>query len=610
MKTDARTIRETACRSAAWLFGWMTGRTGVMVLTTFLTLLWFIIVWNIDTTFRSMSDWMLYAVNILVTLILIAPLMLTRKVWPQVILLFLLDILLEANLMYDRTYLTAIPASSYGIASNMKDFTSSIRESFRLPDAGFWIILLAGTIWAYRIPAQKIPGMKRRWLSLTAIIALVTGTGITLRGGFYSAYDRLVQSCYYYTCGTPTYTVGGHILYTWLDSRRNSNLSEADIREVNDWLAEHKELTAPVELPSVRKSLVLIICESLESWPIGAEADGRPITPYLNSLIADSTTFYAPHILTQVATGHSIDAQLLYTAGMYPTANSVYSMKYPDNDYPSLNKELRADRGTKSYLFTSDKIITWNQGTIARSFGYDSVLYRKDWKADQLIDRHLTDGTFLRQLAGRLKQGDLWPAGEPRMMTVITYTGHFPFALSEELRDKDFDLSQSKLPERLRDYIGVTHYVDSQLKTIIDYVQSRPDADDILIAIVGDHEGLGKWRKDIRRHSADAAALVSPGRFTPLIVLNAPQGGTFNEVAGQVDVYTTLLDMLGLSGASWRGMGRSLLATGRIPAAYTTLPVELAGDTTGVTPEALRHLSRAAVISDRIIINNLLRQHK
>lgn len=37
--------------------------------------------------------------------------------------------------------------------------------------------------------------------------ALISWSAIICRGGFYKAYDTLTQSCYYYTCGVPTYTI-------------------------------------------------------------------------------------------------------------------------------------------------------------------------------------------------------------------------------------------------------------------------------------------------------------------------------------------------------------------------------------------------------------------
>lgn len=597
-------ILSKICR---FLFGWLRGRDGVMALATFLCLMWFVVDWCLSTTFRSMSDWMLYAVNILAALLLMAPWMLSRRVWLQTAFLALVDILLEANLMYCRTYFTAIPPDSYLLAGNMADFTSSIADSLRPADAGFLIVLAACAVWAYRSRSHEASRRTLRWLALTAVAAATATAGIAARGGFYKAYDKLIQNCYYFTCGVPTYTVAGHVAYYTIENHRNSRLSDADREELRAWFGEHAKAAVAPDTIAARRSLVLIICESLESWPIGAEVDGKPVTPYLNTLVADSTTFYAPKVLTQVCAGHSIDGQLMYTTGLLPTAGFVYSMKYPHNAYPSLNKILKADRGARSTMLTTDKLFTWNQGAVAEAFGYDSIISYDDWRRDELIDRKVSDGSFFRQSVEKLSKGDIWPVGEPAMLTFITISGHNPFALTEELADPGFDASRIDIPETIARYVNVTHYVDSQLHTLIDYIYSRPDADGILTVIVGDHEGLGLERDRARRWSAEGAALVGKEKFVPMIVLNAPAPGRYDGVMGQVDVFPTVLDMLGLRHSPWRGLGASVLGEGKVPAAYTIVPVELLGDTAGVDPAALEHMRRAPAVSERIIVHDLLK---
>lgn len=600
-------IGTLAARCARFLFGWLRGRDGVMALATFLSLIWFVVDWCMSTTFRSMSDWMLYAVNITAALLLLAPWVLGRRVWLQAVFLALVDILLEANLMYCRTYFTAIPPDSYLLAGNMADFTSSITDSLRLADAGFPVILIVFTMWAYRSRSHAVSHRTARWLSLTTLSASVATAGMLARGGFYRAYDTLIQDCYYFTCGVPTYTVAGHVAYHVIENCRNSRISDEDRAELGEWFAEHAKAATASDSIGRRRSLVLIICESLDSWPIGATVEGKPVTPFLNSLVADSTTFYAPKVLTQVCAGHSIDGQLMYTTGLLPTSGFVYSMKYPHNAYPSLNKILKADRGARSIMLTSDKLFTWNQGAVAEAFGYDSIISYGDWRRDELIDRRLSDGSFFRQCVEKLSQGDIWPVGEPAMLTFITISGHNPFVLTDGLADPDFDASRINIPGSIARYINVTHYVDSQLRTIVDYLRCRADNKDILIVIVGDHEGLGLERQYARDYSAEGAALVGKDKFVPMIVLNAPVGGRYDGVMGQVDVFPTVLDMLGLQHSSWRGLGASVLGSDKIPAAYSLVPPELFGDTTGVDPAAVEHLRRAPSVSERIIVHDLLR---
>ena len=56
--------------------------------------------------------------------------------------------------------------------------------------------------------------------------------------------------------------------------------------------------------------------------------------------------------------------------------------------------------------------------------------------------------------------------------------------------------------------------------------------------------------------------IISPERFTPLIVLNSPVHLRYEKVMGQVDLYPTLLDLLGADDYPWRGLGREYTVFG------------------------------------------------
>ncbi|MDE5921672.1 MAG: LTA synthase family protein, partial [Paramuribaculum sp.] len=279
----------------------------------------------------------------------------------------------------------------------------------------------------------------------------------------------------------------------------------------------------------------------------------------------------------------------------------VYSMKYPSVTYPSLNKAMRERYGAKSYIFTCDKPITWNQQAISRAFGYDSLIDRRAWRMDEMIGNpaKLSDGSFLRQSVELLRQGHIWPEGESRMLTFVTYSGHNPFRLPDKMVDPQFDMRDKDLPRRLADYIAMAHYTDSQLHTLMDYLRARSDFDETLVVIVGDHEGLAGDRNDF----AEACPLVSDGQYTPLLILNAPggSGSRVESVAGQIDIYPTLTAMLGLSDYCWHGMGQSLLDTDRAAYAISMMTGEEVGDTAAITPQMLQMLRSARRISDAAI---------
>ncbi len=582
------------------MFGWIKGMNAVMLAGIFMTLIWFDIDWCMSTTFTAMSNPQLYLITITVALLLLAPWIFTRSKTVGVLMILVLALISEANLIYCRTYMTAIAPKDYLLAGNMVDFTDSIWPNLRWMDMGFVVILLGVVVYGVLKKFSNTQKVIKRYASLTGTFILLSAIYIFCHGGFYKAYCTTTMGAHTYSCGVPTYTIGGHVIFKLIEDYKLSHPDVKELEAVDAWIKTHKDKYTSNSVGDTRKNVVLIICESLESWPIGLKFQGKEITPVLNSLVNDSSTFYAPNVLAQISVGNSIDGQLIYTTGLLPTSNMVYSMNYPDRNYPSLNKILKKDRGSKSVLLTVDKPLTWNMLAVTRAFGYDTIIHGKNWKRDEIMRRNITDGSFFRQSADLLKKGEIWPEGSPAMLTFITYSGHSPFKLKEELKDPNFNISNSGLPKLIENYIITAHYVDSQLKTILDYLKGRSDMDDTMIVILGDHN-----RRDQIDPVMVSDVLVGNGMHTPFIVVNSPVSGRYDGVLGQADVFPTLLDLLGVSEDEWRGMGVSILDPSRPEVAFSTTPPIMEGEAGQHTEEEIEHIKSAQPISELIIIHDL-----
>ncbi|MCM1225005.1 MAG: LTA synthase family protein, partial [Lachnospiraceae bacterium] len=399
-------------------------------------------------------------------------------------------------------------------------------------------------------------------------------------------------SCYYSTTPPVIYTLPPVLISSSLS--KSDKLTEETAEEVNEWLADQQALDSayPIAQRDARKNLVVIFCESLESWLIGAKADGdKTLTPYINSLIADSATLYFPHVLSQVGSGRSIDAQLLMLAGMMPLQETVWSMRYPGHTYPSIPKAMhRRDSAARAVLLTADKPITWNQSLVAKAFEVDTMLSRDDWEMTEMVGSpaKLSDGAFLSQSVDKLKDG-LWPEGTPAYLHFVTYSGHSPFRLQKKLRGIDIS---GKYPERMRDYMTMANYTDRSLQPLIDYLKSRSDWDDTMVVIVGDHEALGSDRAAWLKQEA-ASEILSPNMEVPLIILNSPIAGKIDKKIGQIDVYSTIIDLMGLRQDAWPGMGISAFS-----------PMHASPDTGG------EHQRKAREISADIIKYDLLKDKR
>ena len=109
-------------------------KTRILIVFSFLLFFFNIFLFNYSwcsiSTFRPFSLPETYIFGVLFTLILVFQVLVFRSSWMIWVISVLLWALLLSNLIYFRTYNTAIPLSSYALFWNMKDFTD--RKSTRL----------------------------------------------------------------------------------------------------------------------------------------------------------------------------------------------------------------------------------------------------------------------------------------------------------------------------------------------------------------------------------------------------------------------------------------------------------------------------------------------
>lgn len=587
---------------------WCGDAERAVVSTLLFKFLVFNVMWCILTTWRPFSYPELYLNATAATLVLSSPYILLRIKWLQWIVMLVLDTLFVANLMYCRTYYTAIPLDSYGLAGNLSDFMDSVWDSLRWADALYPLSTLACVWWvaAHRLGHHAVKRNLARYGAAVLILLSMTAGCTAGRGGFRKSCENMQRNSGKCLCITPTYTLFGHLYHEML--RRSGEREKQDEwdRRIREWLATRPDYKPLPDSVPCRKSLVVVICESLESWVLERTVDGIEITPRLNELLRESSTLYAPKVLTQAAGGRSIDCQLMLNAGMLPLESGCFSSQYVGNVYHTLTKALKDRYGGRGSVLTVDKYNVWNQGGVAKAFGMDTLVDYYSWNLDVVTGAHkrLADDSFFRQSVEKLSRGELWPENEPAYVQFVTCSGHSPFVLPEKLRRVSF---RDIYPERVRDYMVAANYTDFAIGQLMAYLKARPDYGDMLVVITGDHEGLASEREKLC-HSEGGRGLVGDKPFTPFIVVNSPVSGRYGQVMGQVDMYTTILNLMRLDDWPWKGMGQSILDSGKPPFAVgTTMDIE--GDTTACPPQIIRHILEAREISDLMIRGNWFARH-
>lgn len=524
----------------------------------FLTFVAFDVIWCMDTTFASFSFFETYATKIIATLALASVYALTRCRWAQIVVMALLDVLLVANLMYFRTYYSAIPASSYLEAGNLADFKASVTDSLRWADIVLPLITIATAVMAFRYKTTKrqpLTAVLKWWAAPLAGFALLL-TGVNLcKGGFHKSLHSVRQSAYLCSADAPIFSVFGCIWYDITDAAEP--ITPEKQAEIERWLASQPKHQPADSVTEKRSNLLIVFAESLESWVLEKKVDGKEITPCLNRLLKEKSTLYAPNVLTQVKGGRSIDAQLMICSGLLPLMSGTYSSLYYDNTFYTLQKAMRGLKHSRSYLLTIDKVSTWNQGAVARSFGTDTIISYHDFKMTEAFGTHkrIGDASFFQQCREKIERGEVWKPGESVYMQFVTYSGHAPFKLPDHLRTITFPAS---IPEKAADYMTTAHYTDKAIGDFVAYLKTLPQYKETIVVIVGDHEGLASYRQELVGNPA-CRGLVSDKQLTPFIVLNSPVGMRYDKFMGQIDIYPTLLNLMQLDAYRWHGLGQSIL---------------------------------------------------
>lgn len=524
----------------------------------FLTFVAFDVIWCMDTTFASFSFFETYATKIIATLVLAGVYALTRCRWAQIVVMALLDVLLVANLMYFRTYYSAIPASSYLEAGNLADFKASVTDSLRWADIVLPLITIATAVMAFRYKTTKrqpLTAVLKWWAAPLAGFALLL-TGVNLcKGGFHKSLRSVRQSAYLCSADAPIFSIFGCIWYDITDAAEP--ITPEKQAEIERWLASQPKHQPADSVTEKRSNLLIVFAESLESWVLEKEVDGKEITPCLNRLLKEKSTLYAPNVLTQVKGGRSIDAQLMICSGLLPLMSGTYSSLYYDNTFYTLQKAMRGLKHSRSYLLTIDKVSTWNQGAVARSFGTDTIISYHDFKMTEAFGTHkrIGDASFFQQCREKIERGEVWKPGESVYMQFVTYSGHAPFKLPDHLRTITFPAS---IPEKAADYMTTAHYTDKAIGDFVAYLKTLPQYKETIVVIVGDHEGLASYRQELVSNPA-CRGLVSDKQLTPFIVLNSPVGMRYDKFMGQIDIYPTLLNLMQLDAYRWHGLGQNIL---------------------------------------------------
>ena len=518
-------------------------------------------------------NWHVVAISLANALLLLSPYWLLRRRWRWLVWipLTLLTVWCLMQVCYCRAYDDLMPWQSLTLTQNVNSTLAATTLSLlRWQDLLILVpyLLLVALCLLGRRTREDGERIRPFLLSLAGCL-LLSLAGYLVKGENYEKrfLHNFSNRGYFAQNGMIPY--GAFSLYQALFN--NHKVTDEERAMVDRFLAEDcPNYTDNPYSADGRRNLVLIIVESLHTWPIGMQVDGREVTPVMNSLVAGDSVIYAPHVLFQTSHGHSSDAHFIYNTGLLPLRDGVVAVHHGDGPYPTLAAALPG-YDCREIICTPG--VNWNQNVTARTYGFDT-LYTREHLAAALKRQGNIDDAALMDFAGGL----LPSLHQPFFLEMVTMTMHAPY--TDGKLPPSWITASDTLNAEARGYLNCVHLTDSCIGVFINDLQRHGLAGNTVLAIVSDHTQL--YRNRVMGISDYDAVPDDWG--IPLIIAGCDTTLRYDAVIGQVDVYPTLLDVMGANAYPWKGLGHSIL---RYPVAGAIQPrnMSVIGDSTALTPQ-------------------------
>ena len=470
------------------------------------------------------------------------------------IIVFLFSFWGLSQLWYYRTYDDLMPFSSFLLFDNISSLLlNSIKASMKLTDIlfilpPFFLFILYWFLFVDTIKKTPVNSKKRVIYTISILLFAIL---IHLMNAyvFYSKMQnrttchlgiRYVNTVNYISYfdfnGFVPFCI--HSFINTILEKRSLNIKEKE--EIESFLSKYMlKYTENQYAVKEKQNLIGIIVESLNSWLINFKLDSIEVTPHLNQLCQENNSILALHIQPQVKSGRSSDAHFMYNTGLLPINNGAVAVRFGEAEYPSLAKALK---GYKSLSMVCDDAKYWNQETAFKSYGF-TQLY--DSRSMMNTSGNINDHILLEKAANQIKHVDF-----PFYAQLVTISMHYPY---NTLEIPSTNISKSKLYTKdIRNFLEKAHFCDNAIGKFIQELKETGIYEKSLIAIISDHNEIDKNQIENRKET------LPEDKEIAMIILNGSQKLNYTSKMEQIDIYPTLLDLMGANNYPWKGLGHSI----------------------------------------------------
>ena len=501
--------------------------------------------WN-----TPLSFWSFYLPKIFISALFASLIFFLKYKWSIVLYSLILNIWFLANCVYFRSYGAFLDVFALSMARNMDGFWGAVRLFIDSKDILYFLLSVALALLVYFIPNP--PRRHRKSGLITAACSyLMCGIVIILSNYMYvtrcgvdmdsKIYKLPAAKAYFLPFSRYARFVGmgvsleydfsilhyigfiltdAHSLYN--DQKHKYVITEQDMQYIQPLLNKDT-----CQWNGGKQIIILV--ESLESWAIQPE-----VMPNVYHLL-QSSSFYAPYCKSQTRAGGSADGQLIVNTGLLPIKEDAVCFRYPLNIFPSYPKGHSA-------VLLPHAIDVWNQVYMSPAYGYDTTIVTS-----------MEDLILFSEAVELLDEGY-------DMVQIITMTSHAPFSHGVSVNIPIPD----ELPSVIHDYLGCLHLTDIGIGLLLDRIfADSTEAKSTTVLITGDHtvfpDDKRKQYATLCRQKGISYSIEN--NFVPVLIVSPTftHSIVYADTCYQMDIYPTLLNVMGYGRHYWRGVGKNLL---------------------------------------------------
>lgn len=327
-----------------------------------------------------------------------------------------------------------------------------------------------------------------------------------------------------------------------------------------DKLIVEKFINHNASIQKPQTPIIILLIESFESWTISPS-----VTPNLYKFINESQSMlYTSKMEPQVRHGVSADGQMIVNTGLLPVTDGATCFRFPGNEFPAISKLYESPA-----LNAALSLAYWNQKFMSDAYGI-----KKNYVVESWFDQDMFS-----------KVSEVKSSHDYLMS--LTMTMHAPFKVCPE---QEYPKVEG-MPDEIYRYLNSVKYMDKCLGVLLDDLMTNKDTREYTIVITADHNVLSKYSRDAF-NAFNNERNLGFGEINgniPFIVYSPKLQNkiVIEDIVYQMDIYPTLLSLIGCDDYYWKGFGVNLLNEG----SWNNRPIQA---------------HEAQILSDKIIRANYL----